>query len=111
MKFGLLYNQNGKWNNKQILSPNWIEESFQSHIKREEIKARAYGYQFWIWKDTVNNNITKFIAAVGNGDQRIYFDKANDLVIVITAGNYYKTIGKNSYAILKDYIYPSLVKK
>lgn len=111
LKFGLLYNQNGKWNNKQILSPNWIEESFQSHIKREEIKARAYGYQFWMWKDTVNNYITKFIAAVGNGDQRIYFDKTNDLVIVITAGNYYKNIEKNSYAILKEYIYPALIKK
>jgi len=112
LKFGLLYNNRGKWNEIQIVPAKWIEESLQSHIKREEIKARAYGYQFWKWSDTINNQPIRIVAAIGNGDQRIYFDKTHDLVVVFTAGNYNKwTITKNSYAILKDYIYPAMFKK
>jgi CubicO group peptidase (beta-lactamase class C family) len=112
LKFGLLYYQHGKWNNKQILPSDWIDESFQSHIMRQQTKGRAYGYQFWIWNDNLNNNPARFVTAIGNGDQRIYIDKMNNLVIVVTAGNYYRLdIKKNSYDILKDYIYPALLKK
>jgi len=41
-------------------------------------------------------------AAVGNGDQRIYFDKINNLIVVTTAGNYnIWDIKNNAGAILK----------
>lgn len=52
------------------------------------------------------------IACVGNGDQKIFFDKAHDLVIVITAGNYNKwDIKKGAHGLLEDFIYPALFKK
>lgn len=39
--------------------------------------------------------------SVGNGDQRIFFDKENNLLLVLTAGNYNKRdIKNNSFAIL-----------
>jgi CubicO group peptidase (beta-lactamase class C family) len=112
LKFGLLYYNKGNWEGKQIIPANWIDESFQSHINRPgPNKTAAYGYQFWMVTDTLLSKPTHLVACVGNGDQRIYFDKRNDLVIVITAGNYNKwDIKKNSSAILKDYIYPALVK-
>ena len=107
LKFGLLYNNNGVWNDKQIISKEWIEESFQSHVQRPD--GGAYGYQFWLWQDTINNKPTPLIACVGNGDQRIFFDKTHDMVVVTTAGNYNKwTIKKNTYALMKEYIYPAL---
>ena len=109
LKFGLLYNNNGVWNDKQIISKEWIEESFQSHVQRPD--GGAYGYQFWLWQDTINNKPTPLIACVGNGDQRIFFDKTHDMVVVTTAGNYNKwTIKKNTYALMKEYIYPALIE-
>jgi CubicO group peptidase (beta-lactamase class C family) len=109
LKFGLLYNNNGSWNGKQIISKDWIEESFQSHVQRPD--GGAYGYQFWLWQDTINNKSTSFIACVGNGDQRIFFDKTHHMVVVTTAGNYNKwTIKKNAYALMKEYIYPALIR-
>ena len=112
LKFGLLYYNKGNREGKQIIPANWVEESFQSYVKQPGFgNTAAYGYQFWIFTDTILNKPTHFVACVGNGDQRIYFDKKNDLVIVITAGNYNKwDIKKNSFAMLKDYIYPALIK-
>ena len=109
LKFGLMYNQNGVWQGKKIIDPKWVEESFQPHVQRP--LGGSYGYQFWLWRDTINSKPTNLVACVGNGDQRILFDKSNNLLVVTTAGNYNKwTIQKNVYALIKDYIYPGLIK-
>ena len=110
LKFGLLYNNNGIWNGRQIIPKQWIEESFQPHVQRPD--GGAYGYQFWLWQDTINNQPIPFIACVGNGDQKIYFDKSHHMVVVATAGNYNKWgIKKNTYALMKEYIYPALMQQ
>ena len=58
---------------------------------------------------SVDNAAIPMAVAVGNGDQRIYFDHEHDLMIVITAGNYNLwTLKKNADALVKEYIYPSL---
>ncbi len=109
LKFGLLYYNNGKWNDKQIIPESWVEKSFEAHVQRP---GGSYGYQFWLWRDTINNKPTPIVACVGNGDQRILFDHTHDLMVVTTAGNYNKwNIEKNVYALLKDYIYPALIKQ
>jgi CubicO group peptidase (beta-lactamase class C family) len=107
LKFGLLYSNGGVWRDKQVVPKDWVEQSFQSHVQRPQ--GGYYGYQFWLWKDTLNNKLTSIVACVGNGDQRIFIDKTNDLLIVVTAGNYNKwTIKNNSGALLKNYLYPAL---
>jgi CubicO group peptidase (beta-lactamase class C family) len=107
LKFGLLYSNAGTWNDKNILPPKWIDESFNSYVQRPQ--GGGYGYQFWTWQDTLNNKPIPFVACIGNGDQRIFFDKPNDLVIVINAGNYNQwNIKNNAYALIKNYVYPAL---
>jgi len=107
LKFGILYHNKGKWNGKQIIPRDWIEQSFHTMIPRPASTTRpkstgGYGYQFWTFNDTIQTHPVYIVAAVGNGDQRIYFDEKNNLLVVITAGNYnIWTIQNNSYAILK----------
>ena len=109
LKFGLLYNNGGKWNGKNILPSKWIEESFYSYVQRP--RGGGYGYQFWTWNDTLNTKPIAFVACIGNGDQRIFFDKTHGLVIVTTAGNYNKwDIEKDAYALIRDYVYPAIKK-
>jgi CubicO group peptidase (beta-lactamase class C family) len=43
-KFTLLYAARGNWQGKQILSPEWVEESTASHIDNGH---EGYGYLFW----------------------------------------------------------------
>ncbi|HJS54104.1 MAG TPA: serine hydrolase [Chitinophagaceae bacterium] len=109
LKFGLLYNQNGVWQGKEIIDPKWIEESFQSHVQRPG--GGSYGYQFWLWQDSIKNKPVPMVACIGNGDQRIFIDKTNDLVVVTNAGNYNKwDIENDAYALLLGYVYPALTK-
>jgi CubicO group peptidase (beta-lactamase class C family) len=112
LKFGLLYNQKGVWQDKQIIDPKWIEESFQWHVSIGPNSHGGYGYLFWLHTDSLPVISIPLIAAMGNGDQRIFIQKPLDLVIVITAGNYNKWgIKKNSDAIMLNYIYPAVKKE
>lgn len=108
LKLGLLYLNQGKWEGKQLIPQTWAIDSLESHIQRSE--TESYGYGFWLWTDTISNKTLQFAAAPGNGDQRIYIEKSNDLVLIVTAGNYDDwNIPNNSYALLKDFIFPSLI--
>ena len=113
LKFGLMYAQNGKSNNRQVIPASWIKESFESQIQRPStINPGDYGYQFWIYNYIVNNKPLRIISAFGNGDQRIFWDKPDNLVVIFTAGNYYKWNNeKNAHAVLKEYILPAIIKK
>lgn len=100
LKFGILYLNEGKWQGQQIVSADWIRQSFTWHISRPD--GGGYGYQFWLFQDTLDGENKVWPAAVGNGDQRIFFDRKNNMVIGMTAGNYNQfDIKNNSFAILK----------
>lgn len=115
LKIGLLYRNQGNWNNKQVISEKWINESFKQKIEFPSEVSDGnewYGYQFWIWPDIFQNDEFTMIAANGNGGQNIFWDLENDLVVVTTAGNYNKWDIKNDpYALLKNEIYPIFLKE
>lgn len=46
-KLGLLYLQKGRWEGRQILPEEWVEESLSVHIELNENMAHGYGYLFW----------------------------------------------------------------
>jgi CubicO group peptidase (beta-lactamase class C family) len=113
LKFGMLYMNGGTWKNKQIIPAEWVDKSLQSHIDRTgNPGAGGYGYQFWTITDSATSPPLYFAAAVGNGDQRIFFDRKDELLVVVTAGNYNnRSIKKNSHAMMREYIVPALKNK
>ena len=89
LKFGLLYLNNGRWYDKQILTESWVNETLKTQILREnDSETKGYSYLFWTQTDTVNNKAFKLLAAKGLGGQRIFINKELNLIVVITAGNY-----------------------
>jgi len=49
--------------------------------------------------------------AKGDGGNSIFFCKELDLLVVVTAGNYNKwKMMHNSYAVLRDYVIPSITR-
>lgn len=107
MKFGLLYYNKGQSNGKQILSPEWVDTSFETHVAKPN--NEGYGYQFWIWNDQYHGKEVRMVVAVGNGNQRIFFNKEADLVVVTTAGDYNQwDLPKHPGSLLGDFIYPAI---
>lgn len=111
LKFGLTYSNEGRWNGKQVVPASWVKASMEDQVQRQGHGGGAYGYQFWIWYDKAGDKEIRVVNCVGNGDQRIIFNKDNNLVVVITAGNYNKwDIKKNAAAIMREYVGPALEK-
>jgi CubicO group peptidase (beta-lactamase class C family) len=104
LKFGLLFLNNGKWNDKQILSEEWVAETLKTKILRDTVTSatNGYSYLFWTHTDTVNNKQFELITARGNGGQRIFINKVSNLIVVITAGNYNKSGIKNDGQVALD---------
>jgi CubicO group peptidase (beta-lactamase class C family) len=54
-KFGQLYLQQGKWEGKQLLSPDWIAMATSKQVENDQAPsargksdwAQGYGFQFW----------------------------------------------------------------
>lgn len=112
LKFGILFSQNGKWENIQVVPEEYLNDAMKSHITFGRNNNVGYGYQFWVLSANtiVEGEDHSIVAAFGNGDQRIYFDKNHDLIVIFTAGNYNKwAIKKDSESILSDFIYPSFL--
>ena len=89
-KFGLLYLQNGCWNDNQIISKQWIEDSHSTdgiHLVPGERETSSnpwgYGYQWWVpgFPDTD-------YTASGVYNQYIYIDPLSKIVIAKTSSNY-----------------------
>ena len=111
LKFGLLYMNNGNWNGIQILDTTWVKQSFESYIGRPDLSKYklhegGYGYQFWTYRDTWNDQPMDIVEAKGNGGQSIFFCKSLNLVVVTTGGNYNRA-DNNPYLILTKYILPA----
>lgn len=91
LKFGQLYLNGGKWKGTQVLSEEWVEASLKTTIYKEEFKEikAGYGYQFWTWEHPREDDSVYLAVAHGLGDQKIYIDQENELLVVVTAGNYF----------------------
>jgi CubicO group peptidase (beta-lactamase class C family) len=111
LKIGMLYMNNGLWNKKILINPEWINLSLNSEIRRSSTKDTnaGYGFQFWTSEEMINGKAIYIQEAKGNGGQRIFFCKSLNLLVVITAGNYNNWDIKNdSKALLINHIIPAI---
>lgn len=76
-KIGELLLDGGKWNNRTIISAEWIKKA--KTMNTVFSNGNGYGYGFWIDKDNAFN-------AEGRGIQRLHIDSAHNAIIVVTAG-------------------------
>lgn len=76
-KIGQLLLDDGKWNNKSIISANWVNKA--KSMNTVFSNGNGYGYGFWIDKDHAFN-------MEGRGTQRIHIDSIHNAVVVVTAG-------------------------
>ena len=94
-KIGQLYLNKGVWNNVELLSSKWIEDSTKVSSSWGEL---SYGYLWWILEDAY--------AAIGDGGNIIYVSPEKELVVAITST--FKARAKDTTEFIRKFILPLL---
>jgi CubicO group peptidase (beta-lactamase class C family) len=76
---GLLYMNNGRWEGKQVVSADWVEQATHAQVKNTG--PGAYGYFWWVSREV--NGESAFVA-YGYGGQEIEVVPDLGLVLVIS---------------------------
>ncbi|MBK7628029.1 MAG: serine hydrolase [Bacteroidales bacterium] len=88
VKIGIMVLNKGRWENKKIISENWILKSTQSYLS-SGFDISGYGYFWWIRYMPVGEGLTtKVITAEGAGGQKLYIFSDYRLVIAFTERNF-----------------------
>ena len=96
-RFGLLFARNGQWQGEQIISKDFVDETFRvvwDGLASTTIQQqRGYSLHWWISRYDEQNQIFN---ASGKFGQYIFVDRANDLVFVRVT-KYHSTGGSQQY--------------
>ncbi|WP_198175042.1 serine hydrolase domain-containing protein [Spirosoma arboris] len=79
-KIGFLLLQEGKWNQKQVVSAKWIQKIQALYPAKG---TESYGYGWWFDSENPDE-----IQAIGRGGQRLFVLKDQHVVIVTTGGGF-----------------------
>jgi CubicO group peptidase (beta-lactamase class C family) len=104
-RIGQLVLDGGRWRGTPIVPADWLEQSFRSRAKVNDIVD--YGYHWWLGPQAADGE--RWVAGIGNGGQRLAVMRRLDLVLVIMAGNYNQPDAVNlPVAITTEFVIPAL---
>jgi CubicO group peptidase (beta-lactamase class C family) len=88
-RFGLLFLRGGRWRDRQVVPPAWVEESTRQHVDFDPPRGNTtgYGYLWWILApDPGGAGTQRIYAAMGFRAQYIFLVPEHDMVVVVTGG-------------------------
>jgi CubicO group peptidase (beta-lactamase class C family) len=80
-RFGYLFLRNGKWKDRQLVSPEWIRMARMPGVANAE-----YGFANWYLnpgRKSIPAAPESVVTFLGNGQNIVYVDTQNDLLIVV----------------------------
>jgi CubicO group peptidase (beta-lactamase class C family) len=95
-KIGLLLCNDGKWNNKQIVTKEWLHKSTKPCVAESDFFNYGYQWwhrskenkQWWVAPQTTSEREHDMVLALGWGGQFIIVVKDLNLVVTTTASDY-----------------------
>ena len=107
-KLGYVLLNNGVWNNKRIISEDWVKKTTSEYIAIPDRawEGEKFCYQWWLKTYSVNSALVKAIIRSGWGGQAIILLPKFEMVIAFTGGNYISQDPVNE--IVSQYIIPSV---
>jgi len=86
-RIGRLVLDGGRWQGAQVVPAAWLADTVASRVPARD--GLAYARQWWLGRFASGPGAgVNFIAALGNGGQRLFLVPPLDLVVVMTAGRY-----------------------
>jgi CubicO group peptidase (beta-lactamase class C family) len=110
-KIGQLVLNRGDWAGKPIISPGWIEQSVRPRFQAIGYFSGLffYGQQWWLGRSIALEKEVKWIAAMGQGGQRLFIVPDRDLVVMTTSGLYFQPRqGDGALDMMANYILPAV---
>lgn len=103
LKIGVTYLNDGKWNGEQVIPASWVELCKQT---QEQTSSGNYSHFFWIRQ---LKGVT-YLSADGDGGNFINIFPDQNMVIVITQGNYlqWPLYVTQANDMMGNYILPAL---
>jgi len=89
VKLGLLYLQGGRWDNKQIVSSDYVADSTAKHNDGGFPTGAAYGYLWWVTQTKAG--LDAFFAA-GIGSQLVYVVPKLGLVVAVASSSDFRVV-------------------
>ena len=107
LKLGLLYQQDGEWAGRQVISRPWVETSTAAHVQAPG--ANTYGYLWWRRDFAAGERTFATYFMSGNGGNKVVVVPSARLVAVITS-TFYNSRGmhEQSERVLTDYLLASV---
>jgi CubicO group peptidase (beta-lactamase class C family) len=102
----------GKSGEQQVVPADWLEAALKPAVTIRD--RREYGYHWYLGEFAFNGpdrpRREPWIAAMGNGGQRLYVFPRIELLVVITAGNYNRRDqGTLPSRLLTEVVLPNLL--
>ena len=110
-RFGQLFLQQGRWNDEQLVSEEWVTQSAAPRFEFSETHwALTYGHRGYShgWWPNLDRYGEGAFAASGWGGQTIVVLPEHDMVVAITGGSYWETPFLNYDQIMTNYILRAL---
>lgn len=108
LEFGKLYLNGGRYNEIQILDPEWVEESLTTYQRSISFNSRRHDYGYLWWHNTFAGHEVWF--AWGYGGQYLFLIPELNAAVVLTGNPDTRSRGMNNriYSILETSIIPYL---
>ncbi|WP_193757794.1 serine hydrolase domain-containing protein [Pseudovibrio sp. W64] len=111
-KLGQLYLDMGSWEGRQIVSPDWVIRSTDTHTKTTEKRLGFpnYGYLWWKHGFKVGDVLFESFQAQGSGGQFLFVIPELNTIAVFTSRNFGRSRQINPLKIMRNEIVPMLAK-
>jgi CubicO group peptidase (beta-lactamase class C family) len=87
-KLGQLYLDKGRYNGRQVVPENWVEQSYAMSVQISDWGPNivGYGYLWWIFRPANRSRTGEYVyAAMGAYGQYIFVVPEYDMVVAVTA--------------------------
>ena len=104
-QIGILVLNNGIYNNKRVISENYLNEMTKSYVSLDyKFGNQDYGYLWWL-----PHRKSDVIAAIGDGGNVIYINKKYNIVVSVTG--YFKPMVFDRIEYIEKNIVEALINK